>query len=110
MSAVQAPRLEDVDAILHGFAEAGTVRYIADGVATVARSTLTGPALARALARLREVTGSAEFAQELACDVLARCGPLDRADHETLTRAMCDASEATIYALGVELVAAVGGA
>jgi hypothetical protein len=101
--------LEDVDAVLHGLHEGGTLAYIRDGVTDVARRTLSGRPLAAALARLREVTGSPEFAQELALDVLARTGPLDRTDAETLTAAIRAAGSATVYQLGEELLAAVVG-
>ena len=110
MSTTQAPSVEEIGAVLHGLTEAGTFDHIARGVADVARSTLTGQPLARALARLREVTGSQAWRQQLAEDVLARLDrPLAETDAEMLIAAMGAASRAAVYELGVAVVEAVGG-
>ena len=111
MSTVSTPTVTELGAVLHGLHEAGTFDHIARGVAGVARETLTGQPLARALARLRDVTGSQAWRQELAEDVLVRLGgrPLVEVDQETLTDAMSAASAAAVYELGEEIVAAVGG-
>ena len=112
MSTVSTPDVTELGAILHGLHEGGTLDYIRDGVTDAARSSLTGRPLAAALARLREVTGTPAFAQELAHDILARLdGPLDQTDHDTLTAAIREAGAATVYQLGEELIAAaLGGA
>ena len=110
MTTAQTPSVTDLGAILHGLDEAGTFDHIARGVAGVARETLSGQPLARALARLREVTGSQAWRQELAEDVLARLDrPLAETDAEMLIAAMGAASRAAVYELGVAVVEAVGG-
>ena len=107
----QAFDVTELGAVLAGLGEAGTYDHIARGVAGVARETLSGQPLARALDRLRDATGSAEWRQSVAEDVLARLDrPLTEVDEETLGRVMSDAATAAVYELGEVIIAAVGGA